>query len=171
MKFKNWFLHPYFRIIIVTVIVLILLNSCEYGSKHGTTTQSTNTTIPTAVNKHGTTGGETTVRPAPNIPIPAKEFKERNLEYNGKQVALTHHARCRMDCRKIDAFEIQEVINQGRINHRKTKPAKPGKCPTIAYEGMTRDQQSVRVIVGDCEDDPIIITVIDLGNKYNCTCN
>lgn len=115
-------------------------------------------------------GGRTNSNEAPNEPTPS-DFTERDLRYEDKAIKITHHARCRMDCRYIDAYEIQEVIDQGNINHRKSQsnPA-PGKCPTIAYEGVTKDDQTVRVIVGDCDNRPIIITVIDLKNEYNCTC-
>ena len=98
------------------------------------------------------------------------DFSEQDLRFEGKKIVLTRHARCRMDCRKIDAYEIQEVINQGHITARKSKStAPPGKCPTTAYEGTTRDNQLVRVILGTCET-PKIITVIDLKNDYKCTC-
>lgn len=115
-------------------------------------------------------GGRTNSNEAPNAPNP-NDFTERDLRYEDKAIKITHHARCRMDCRYIDAYEIQEVIDQGNINHRKSQsnPA-PGKCPTIAYEGVTKDDQTVRVILGDCDNRPIIITVIDLKNEYNCTC-
>ncbi|WP_264788937.1 DUF4258 domain-containing protein [Aureispira anguillae] len=163
--------HPYFRIIMVAIIVLLLLNSCEYGPEHGNSVTTTQNEKPSGAKNQERPGGTTTSQDAPTEPVAPKEFTERDLEFKGNRIALTHHARCRMDCRKIDAFEIQEVIDKNTINYKKTRPAKPGKCPTIAYEGMTRDNQNVRVIVGDCENDPIIITVIDLGNKYHCTCD
>lgn len=167
-------LHPYFRILMIALIVLSLLNSCEYGPQHGHSKPSEvqeKPSQPTAKEDPNNLGEKRITSEEPDLPVPSKEFTERDLVFEGRTVALTHHARCRMDCRKIDAFEIQEVIDQKKINYKKTKPAQPGKCPTIAYEGMTRDRQHVRVIVGDCQDDPIIITVIDLGNKYQCSCN
>ena len=102
--------------------------------------------------------------------IPArKNFTDKDLRYEGKSVKLTKHGICRMDCRKIDAFEIQEVINNGEINKRKSKPnSKP--CPTIAYEGKTSDGQLARVIVGTCENDIKIVTVIDLDTDWKCNC-
>jgi len=168
---KNYLQQPYLRMAIVGVIVLLLLNSCEYGLEHGNVAQNPTTTTninPTAAKDQGRTGGEIN---EPAAPIAAKEFTEKDLSYKGKKAVVTRHARCRMDCREIDAFEIQEVIDQDNINYRKNKPAKAGKCASIAYEGTTRDRQHVRVIVGECDRDPIIITVIDLGNKYNCTCD
>jgi hypothetical protein len=154
MTIKKYLLHPYFRIIMVGTIVLFLLNSCESGLENGNVVKN-----PTVIANTNT------------VPDAVKDFTERDLKFKGKQAVITRHARCRMGCREIDAFEIQEVIDQDNINYRKNKPAQAGRCASIAYEGTTRDQQHVRIIVGDCDRDPIIITVIDLGNKYNCTCD
>jgi hypothetical protein len=175
MMMKKYLLHPYFRIIMVGAIVLLLLNSCEYGMEQGNVAQNPTvgtTTNPQAAKDKGTTGGPTNQgAEEPAAPIASEEFTERDLKYKGKQAVITKHARCRMGCREIDAFEIQEVIDQDLINYKKNKPAEGGRCASIAYEGTTRDRQHVRVIVGECDRDPIIITVIDLGNKYNCTCD
>ena len=110
--------------------------------------------------KNSTTSANTTT----------KEFVEEDLSYNGKPLVLTKHARCRMDCRFIEAYEINEVLQQNKINERKTKrEAKP--CPSIAYEGITRDGQHARVIIGACDQkSPVVITVIDLKNEYQCAC-
>jgi hypothetical protein len=97
-------------------------------------------------------------------------MSDEDLMYQGHKLALTKHARCRMGCRKLDAYEVQEVINKNRINPKKSKPASKGRCKSIAYEGRTRDGQLARIVVGDCADNPIVITVIDLENKYNCSC-
>ena len=107
-----------------------------------------------------------------SVPDISTTFTEADLRYQGEEVKVTYHARCRMGCRKIEAFEIQEVIDQRKINQRKTnRNPPPGKCPSIAYEGRTeRDKQKIRIIVGDCDNNPIIITVIDLENEYRCSC-
>lgn len=104
------------------------------------------------------------------IEVPKLLLQEQDLSYQGKKLVLTNHARCRMDCRKIDPYEIQEVINLNKINRQKSKPASNGRCESIAYEGRTRDGQNARIIIGNCEDDPIVITVIDLDTKHNCSC-
>jgi hypothetical protein len=174
MMIKNYLQHPYFRILMVGAIVLLLLTSCEYGLEQGNVAQNPTTinTNPGAAQDNGTTGGGTNERrEEPPAPVAANDFTEGDLTYKGKKAVVTRHARCRMGCREIDAFEIQEVIDQDLINYKKNKPAEGGRCPSIAYEGTTRDRQHVRVIVGECDRDPIIITVIDLGNKYNCTCD
>ncbi len=98
-------------------------------------------------------------------------FQEQDLSYQGKPIKISRHGRCRMECRHIDAYEVQEIINKNYVNKRKSKPkAAPGRCPSIAFEGRSRDKQHIRVILGDCDDNPLIITVIDLDNNYHCNC-
>jgi hypothetical protein len=115
---------------------------------------------------------------APNTPtteveMPSdKEFSEKDLEYKGLPVTLTKHARCRMGCRKIDAYEIQQILDKGIINKRKSgQNDRPDQCPTTALEGITRDKTNIRVIVAKCETNAKIVTVIDLDNDFTCTCN
>jgi len=96
------------------------------------------------------------------------------LSYKGKKLILTKHAKCRMGCRYIDESEIMEVIAENNINQRKsTTTAENGKCPTTAYEGVSRDDQELRIIVAYCEGDDVarVVTVIDTGNEFNCTCD
>lgn len=107
----------------------------------------------------------------PIYPTEREAFTEDDLTYQGKTLIVTKHARCRMGCRKLDDYEVQEVINGGKINARKNKPAQGDRCKSIAYEGSTTDGQRARVIVGACEDRPVLITVIDLGRKHQCSCD
>jgi Domain of unknown function (DUF4258) len=96
------------------------------------------------------------------------------LSYKGKKLILTKHAKCRMGCRYIDESEIMEIIAENNINQRKsTTTAENGKCPTTAYEGVSRDDQELRIIVAYCEGDDVarVVTVIDTGNEFNCTCD
>lgn len=93
----------------------------------------------------------------------------QRITYEGKDLILTNHAKCRMDCRKISKAEVQEVINEGKENKRKSNPNDP-RCPTIALEDWTKDGQLVRIIVANCDDVAKLVTVIDLKNEYNCVC-
>lgn len=91
------------------------------------------------------------------------------IRYKGKKIILTKHAKCRMGCREIDAYEVGEILDSGRINQRKSSPdAKP--CPTYSLEGQSRDGPTVRIVIADCRDVVKIITVIDLDNDYKCHC-
>ena len=139
----------------IILLLLFLLISCD--------------DLPSANTAQNVDTPTTTVsKPTPDAP--KNTMSERDLSYKGRPLVLTKHARCRMGCRELDPYEIQEVINLNNINERKSKPASGGRCESIAYEGRTRDGQMARIIVGNCEDDPIVITVIDLDNKYNCSC-
>ena len=86
-----------------------------------------------------------------------------NLRYKGKTVILTKHAVCRMDCRALDLQEVQEVLDKGKVNERKSdRQASP--CGTLALETRTRDGQMARVVIADCAEQTKIVTVIDLDN-------
>lgn len=93
----------------------------------------------------------------------------QRLTYEGKDLILTRHAKCRMNCRKISKEEVIEVIDEGKENKRKSNPNDP-RCPTIALEDWTEDGQLVRIIVADCDNVAKLVTVIDLKNDYDCYC-
>ena len=98
-----------------------------------------------------------------------KNFREQDMQYQGKSLRFTRHGRCRSECRQIDPYEIQQILNMGIVNESKSKRNdKP--CPSIVYEGRTIDGQQVRIVVGACKGDYRIITVIDLKNKWQCDC-
>ena len=81
----------------------------------------------------------------------------------------TKHARCRMDCRHIDESEVEEILEKGRINYRKSEPAgRPD--PKYALEGTTHDGQQVRIIFAPAKRGMVVITVIDLDNEWSCDC-
>lgn len=81
----------------------------------------------------------------------------------------TKHARCRMGCRHISESEVLQIVSHGTVNLKKSNPqATP--CPVKAVEGTTGDQQTVRVVYGECGRQKKIITVIDLKNDYVCDC-
>jgi hypothetical protein len=75
-----------------------------------------------------------------------------------------------MECRNIDQSEVAEILEEGKINYTKSDLQCEG-CPKYALEGITLDQQHVRIIVGDCESQASIITVIDLDTDFECDCN
>src|SRR6185503_13826921 len=81
----------------------------------------------------------------------------------------TKHARCRMGCRHIDETEVQEILQQGRINYRKSEPAgRPD--PKYALEGTTHDGQQVRIVFAPAKRGMVVITVIDLDTEWDCHC-
>jgi len=104
-----------------------------------------------------------------NDPAAGNDFNARELNYRGKQIAITKHAKCRMGCRFIDAYEVNEVIQNGTINQRKSNP-NDRPCPTYAIESRTRDGQRVRIVIAECDRNAKLVTVIDLENNYKCHC-
>lgn len=85
------------------------------------------------------------------------------------QLIFTKHARCRMGCRHIDEAEVQEILEKGRINYRKSEPAgRPD--PKYALEGTTHDGQEVRIIFAPAKRGMVVVTVIDLGTEWTCDC-
>jgi hypothetical protein len=151
--------------LILQLLLCLLLFGCELPNEPNqspTTPPKTNTRTENPDDPRNT--------PGPNSGGERRNEQPEQLSYQGKRLRLTQHAKCRMDCREIDAAEIQEIINKNQVNLKKTDPnGKP--CPTVAYEGRSRDNQRIRVIVGNCADDPKVVTVIDLENDYKCTCN
>ena len=91
-----------------------------------------------------------------------------NELYRHHPLQFSHHARCRMDCRNITESEIETVLHEGKINERKSEPD-ANRCPRWALEDEV-DGKRVRVIVGDCDNKAVIITVIDLDHEFECHC-
>ena len=85
------------------------------------------------------------------------------------RLIYTKHARCRMDCRKIDEAEVREILEKGRINNAKSEPAgRPD--PKYALEGKTRDNQQVRIVFAPTKKGVVVVTVIDLDTDWTCNC-
>ena len=86
------------------------------------------------------------------------------------RLVFTKHARCRMDCRHINADEIREILNDGNINYSKSEPeAQPDS--KWAVEGYTKEQQHLRIIVAPEPGKLVVITCIELGVEWRCDCN
>lgn len=107
------------------------------------------------------------------IPTPktGRELETQNHpKPKNKKISYTKHARCRMECRMVSESEVEDILENGRINRSKSDPAdKP--CPTEALEGRSADGQQLRVVVARCEETDKIVTVIDLETDFTCTCN
>ena len=80
----------------------------------------------------------------------------------------SNHARCRMDCRQIDEVEVKQMVREGIINYDKVENDKRGK--RYPLEGITRDEQRVRVVVAPNNDELVVVTVIDLDKEWPCDC-
>ena len=87
----------------------------------------------------------------------------------GQNLIYTAHAKCRMGCRNISRDEVEYVRDSGKVNQRKSDPySRP--CPTQSREARSSDGQLIRVVFANCQQKTKVVTVIDLENKYQCSC-
>lgn len=102
--------------------------------------------------------------------LPADEERDEieGFNRNATNIIFSKHAKCRMDCRKIDESEIKEILRNGTINHKKIQSDKRGK--TYPVEGFTHDKQHVRIVFAPKGDALVVVTVIDLEKEWKCDC-
>ena len=108
------------------------------------------------------------------ITVPAVLPADINLDEvegfnrNTDKLIFSKHAKCRMDCRKIDESEIREILKNGTINYKKIQNDKRGK--TYPVEGYTHDKQHVRIVFAPKGEGLVVVTVIDLETEWACDC-
>lgn len=95
--------------------------------------------------------------------------RNRGFDRRVSFIEYTEHARCRMDCRKISQSEVEEIMRDGKINYNKSDVnARP--CPVYALEGITHDDQKVRIVFAQCDLKSKVVTCIDLDTEWECHC-
>lgn len=96
----------------------------------------------------------------------------RGLNRNPNKINYSKHAQCRMECRKIDADEVVEILQTGKINYAKSEIGNQPDCRRkYAVEGTTKkDKQRVRIIFAPCGKEVTVVTVIDIGKDWPCDC-
>ena len=126
-------------------------------------------------NQRGTTSQKTkTEQTEDRITVPAvlpaneKTDEAAGFNRNTDKLIFSKHAKCRMDCRKIDESEVREILKSGTINYSKIQSDKRGK--TYPVEGYTHDKQHVRIVFAPKDDGLVVVTVIDLGTEWTCDC-
>jgi len=82
---------------------------------------------------------------------------------------FTHHAKCRMNCRRIDSAEVAEILVKGKINANKSDLANPSDLK-YALEGRSADNQKIRIIIAPENNGMVVVTVIDLEKDWKCDC-
>lgn len=92
------------------------------------------------------------------------------LNRNPSHINYSKHARCRMGCRHIDEREVKEILRDGTINYKKSELQADECHKRYAVEGVTDDDQKVRIIFAPCQDEVTVVTVIDLGEEWPCDC-
>ncbi|KAI3429509.1 hypothetical protein D9Q98_005598 [Chlorella vulgaris] len=86
-------------------------------------------------------------------------------------LAITEHAACRMDCRFIGRTEIQQALQVGKINSRKSQPGlKP--CPKLVVDAAVTPavgkRKNVQCVFAACPTETRVITVIDTDRNWEC---
>lgn len=103
--------------------------------------------------------------------VPGEEKQEaiEGFNRNTANLIFNKHARCRMKCRNIDESEVREILLNGKINSKKIQRDKRGM--TYPVEGVTHDNQHVRIVFAPKDDGLVVVTVIDLDTDWSCDCN
>lgn len=94
----------------------------------------------------------------------------KDINRHPKGIQYSKHAKCRMECRHLDESEVNEILQTGEINYKKSND-RPQKCPTYALEGKTHDGQQTRMVFSFCGPEEVtLVTVIDLDTDWKCNC-
>jgi len=109
----------------------------------------------------------TTTKPQDPASNPTNRDKgfDRRISY----LDYSNHAKCRMECRKISRAEVEEIMRDGKINYSKSD-LQNARCPRYALEGVTQDDQRVRIVYAQCNEKTTVVTVIDLETDFECSC-
>ena len=110
-----------------------------------------------------------TTTTAAKDPAGTKTNRDRGFDRRINYLQYSKHAICRMQCRKISQQEVEEIMQQGKINYNKSD-LKSRRCPRYAVEGLTHDNQRVRIVYAQCNEATTVVTVIDLETDFECNC-
>lgn len=95
--------------------------------------------------------------------------RERGFDRRVSYLEYSNHARCRMECRHITQAEVEQIMRNGKINYNKSD-LQNARCPRYAVEGLTKDNQDVRIIFAQCNESTTVVTVIDMDREWSCDC-
>lgn len=143
---KKWI--PFLLVAVLAIVLFIVRRLQQPGPAKPKTTTTDNrrtTTDPAAVNRN-------------------RGF-DRRISY----IEYTAHAKCRMQCRKITQAEVEDIMRNGKINYNKSD-VNDRPCPTYALEGVTNDNQRVRIVFAQCDLKTKVVTAIDLEKDWSCDC-
>lgn len=107
----------------------------------------------------------TTDKRGPSSEVNRNRGFDRRVSY----IEYTQHAKCRMQCRHISQAEVEEIMKEGTINYKKSD-VNDRPCPTYALEGITTDNQRVRIVYAQCDLKTKVVTCIDLNTDWECHC-
>lgn len=143
---KKWL--PYILIILMAIAVIVL-KTCK---KHNTPAPKPKTTTD-----------------KPKDPAGNSTNRDRGFDRRTSFLEYSNHAKCRMQCRKISQAEVEEIMRDGKINYSKSD-LQNSRCPRYAVEGVTNDNQRVRIVYAQCNESTTVVTVIDLETDFECHC-
>ena len=135
-------------IVIVLAIILLVVRRCRESNE--------------PVNQTTT---KTTDKRAPSSAVNRDRGFDRRVSY----LQYSKHAKCRMNCRHITQEEVKDIMQDGKINYSKSD-LQNARCPRYAVEGVTKDNQDVRIIFAQCNENTTVVTVIDLDKNWSCDC-
>jgi hypothetical protein len=95
--------------------------------------------------------------------------REKGFDRRISYLDYSYHAKCRMQCRKISESEVEQIMQAGKINYNKSD-IQNARCPRYAVEGITSDDQKVRIVFAQCDNKTTVITAIDLDTEWTCHC-
>jgi hypothetical protein len=95
--------------------------------------------------------------------------RDRGFDRRVSYLQYSNHAKCRMECRHITEQEVEEAMQEGKINYKKSD-IRNSRCPRYALEEITKDDQHIRVVFAQCNNYTEVVTVIDLGTEWTCDC-
>jgi Domain of unknown function (DUF4258) len=116
-----------------------------------------------------TTIQQDTKRKQPELPPSDNPSRTDGFNRRVGRLVYTKHARCRMGCRHIDESEVMEILEKGDINYNKSE-LNNTRGPKYALEGVTHDNQRVRIVFAQDAEGTAVVTVIDLGREWKCNC-
>ena len=96
-------------------------------------------------------------------------IRDRGFDRRISYLDYSNHANCRMKCRHITQKEVEDIMQNGKINYNKSD-IKNARCPRYAVEGITMDNQKVRIVYAQCNEKTNVVTVIDLDTDWTCDC-
>jgi hypothetical protein len=104
-----------------------------------------------------------------NDPAGNKTGRDNGFDRRISYIEYSKHAKCRMECRHISQAEVEEIMQDGKINYKKSD-LQNARCPRYAVEGVTKDDQRVRIVFAQCNTSTTVVTVIDLETDFECHC-
>ncbi|MBI3137562.1 MAG: DUF4258 domain-containing protein [Sphingobacteriales bacterium] len=114
-------------------------------------------------------GPDITRRDDPVDPASKPGRRDKGFDRRVSYLEYSSHAKCRMQCRRISQAEVEEIMREGKINYNKSD-LQNARCPRYAVEGITIDEQRVRIVFAQCNDKTVVVTVIDLETDFSCDC-